>query len=179
MVLTSVLTALSLISLGNHHVDQSSHEVGEANANEGKVEHSLEHDGQSEKEFKAVDMIMHHISDAHDFHILGEGHNSVSLPLPIILYTEKGLVAFLSSEFKHDDHGKEVVDKKGLRFVKAHEHIYFASEKANHHGAFLTEIDGEIVNQAPLDFSITKNVFFDDGFCLDSICDLFLCGSEI
>ena len=52
----------------------------------------------------------------------------VSIPLPVILWTENGLVTFMSSEFQHDDTGSVIVEKNGQKFVKYHEEIYYASE---------------------------------------------------
>lgn len=116
--------------------------------------------GSSEKPFDTGDFILHHIADAHDFHLWGEGHHSVSLPLPVILLTDNGLVTFLSSAFHHDDEARQVVEKKGKRFVKHHEKIYYASEQANEHGEFITvNSKNEVANAKPLDLSITKNVF--------------------
>lgn len=114
----------------------------------------------TEKAFDTGAFILHHIADAHDFHFWGEGEHSVGLPLPVILYTEKGLVSFMSSAFHHDDEGKHVVAVNGQRFVKLHEKIYYASAQANEHGAYV-ELNAkhEALNAKPLDFSITKNVF--------------------
>jgi len=96
----------------------------------------------SGEKFDATSMIIHHIKDAHDWHLFdtknadGTTH-AVSIPLPIILLTEGNLDVFLSSEFHHGQH--EVV--KGDRIYKIeHEHIL--------------ETSGKKV----LDFSITKNV---------------------
>ena len=44
---------------------------------------------------------MHHIADAHEWHFWGEGENAVSIPLPVILYTEGNLDLFMSSAFNH------------------------------------------------------------------------------
>jgi F-type H+-transporting ATPase subunit a len=105
------------------------------------------------------DVIMHHISDAHDWHIFDWNDHAVSVPLPVILYTDKGLVSFMSSAFHHDDSGKEVVEKSGQRFVKYHEKIYYASSVANADGSYI-DFDDEhhALNAKPLDISITKNV---------------------
>ena len=117
-------------------------------------------DKSDQEEFKVTDMIMHHIKDAHDFHIVEWYGHSTTIPLPIILWTEKGLVTFMSSEFKHDDLGKVVVEKNEQRFVKFHEEIYYASESMNEEGAYLSLGDeGHPKNAHPLDFSITKLVF--------------------
>ncbi|MCP4521519.1 MAG: F0F1 ATP synthase subunit A [Cytophagales bacterium] len=115
--------------------------------------HNDNNHAKEEKEFNATEMIMHHIKDAHDFHIAGD----LSLPLPIILFTDNGLVTFLSSEFHHNDDGHVVVSKNGANFVKVHEKIYQLNAGVSH-----AEFDAEhhIINGvSPLDFSITKNTF--------------------
>ena len=125
-----------------------------ANATEKKPESG------DENEFNVTDMIMHHIKDAHDFHIMDWKGHAVSIPLPVILWTEDGLVTFMSSEFHHDDAGKVVVEKGGQKFVKFHEEIYYANDTANDEGSFVNFDEAHhATNAAPLDFSITKLVF--------------------
>ena len=116
----------------------------------------------AEEEFNSVEMIMHHISDAHDFHFLdytdSEGvEHAVSIPLPVILYTNNGLVCFMSSAFHHNDDGSYVVSKRGTNFVKYHEKIYQLND-----GASSLEFDEQhhpLNAVKPIDVSITKNVF--------------------
>jgi len=116
----------------------------------------------AEEEFNSVEMIMHHISDAHDFHFLdytdSEGvEHAVSIPLPVILYTNNGLVCFMSSAFHHNDDGSYVVSKSGTNFVKYHEKIYQLND-----GASSLEFDEQhhpLNAVKPIDVSITKNVF--------------------
>jgi len=116
---------------------------------------------EDSEEFNVTDMIMHHIKDSHEFHILDRKGKSVSIPLPIILWTDKGLVTFLSSEFHHDDDAKKVVTKKGQSFVKFHEEIYYANTEPNSFGQYvILDQDGHPTNDSPiLDLSITKLVF--------------------
>ena len=65
------------------------------------------------KEFDVNEMIMHHIKKILTNFILWILMAMQFLfPLPIILWTENGLVTFLSSEFDHDDSGKVIVKKK-------------------------------------------------------------------
>ncbi len=109
-----------------------------------------------EGDYDPTPVIMHHIQDAHSFHIYGEGHEAVSVPLPVILWTEKGLVTFMSSEFHHDSHGHHVVEKKGMYFVNYHEDI-FQLERPDE--TLTLDEEGHPTNTQPLDFSITKNVF--------------------
>ena len=112
------------------------------------------------EDFNVTDMIMHHIKDSHEFHILDWNGEGVSIPLPVILWTDNGLVTFSSSEFDHDDEGYKTVTKKGLSFVKYHGKIYYANSETNSYGQFLSfEGDKSPTNQKPLDFSITKLVF--------------------
>ena len=102
-------------------------------------------------------MILHHVKDAHEFHLWDWKGSPVSLSLPIILWTESGLTTFSSSEFHHDDEGHTIVEANGGRFVKLHEKIYQLN-------AGLTKIvyDSEhhpTNAQKPIDLSITRNVF--------------------
>ncbi len=117
----------------------------------------------SEKEksgsYNPVPMIMHHIADAHEIHFWGEGENAFSIPLPVILWTNNGLVTFMASEFHHDDAGHHVVERKGMKFTRSHGKIYYANEYADSHGSFIShDVDGHSENAKPLDFSITKSV---------------------
>ncbi len=110
-----------------------------------------------DKGFNAKEMIMHHVKDAHEFHIVDWDNKPISIPLPIILFTDNGLTTFMSSEFHHDDSGTHIVEKNGERFVKYHEKIYQLES-----GVDTLTFDEELhpTNaKLPLDFSITKNVF--------------------
>ena len=86
---------------------------------------ALSEGGEHEKTkegFNSVDMIMHHIADAHEWHFWGEGENSFTLPLPVILYTNGNLDVFMSSEF---DHGHAVVKKENRSYsIDSHGHIH-------------------------------------------------------
>ena len=95
-----------------------------------------------DEKFNPSEMIMHHIQDTHEIHIGGE----VSIPLPIILWTEHGLDVFMSGGFYHNE-DKTITTDKGS-YVLHHEKIYYAGDH------------GEGTHTAkPLDFSITRNVF--------------------
>ncbi|MEX0290440.1 MAG: F0F1 ATP synthase subunit A, partial [Flavobacteriaceae bacterium] len=122
---------------------------------------SEEKDPSQEEAFNASELIFHHIGDSHSFHVYGsdEDHfpKALTVPLPIILWTDSGLVSFMSSEFHHDLDGKVIVEKKGMKFVNLHDKIYQLKQ-----GATAVNFDAEHhpINAAkPLDFSITKNVF--------------------
>ncbi len=127
-----------------------------------ELKHETTHN-EADEEVDITKVAFEHILDSHSWHFWGEGHDAVSLPLPVILKGKNGLAVFMSSEFHHDAHGTVVVEKNGDRFVNFEEKIYYASENANEHGQYLetsTNEKGEVevLNEAVLDFSITKNV---------------------
>lgn len=115
------------------------------------------------KKINIAEVAFEHILDSHSWHFWGEGHDAVSIPLPVILKTNNGLVTFMSSKFHHDFHGKEIVEINGEKFVNFEEKIYYATETANEHGQYLEfghDAKGKeiVLNAKPLDFSLTKNV---------------------
>ncbi|GFZ83569.1 ATP synthase subunit a [Aquaticitalea lipolytica] len=112
---------------------------------------------QEKEGFNAKEMIMHHVKDAHEFHVFDWNEKPVTIALPIILYTDNGLTVFMSSEFHHDDSGHHIVKKDGQKFVKFHEKIYQLNADANE-VAFDDEHHPTNASM-PLDFSITRNVF--------------------
>ena len=114
-------------------------------------------DQNQDEEFNATEMIMHHVKDAHEFHIFEWNNEQISISLPIILYTDNGIVTFMSSAFNHDDSGTQVVEKDGQRFVKFHEKIYQLNPGAD---TLAFDAEDTVTNASlPLDFSITRNVF--------------------
>lgn len=68
--------------------------------------------GGSDGSFDAGEMIMHHVMDAHDIHLMTIGDHDISIPLPIIVWSnEDGLSVFLSSNFHH---GKAAYNRYAL-----------------------------------------------------------------
>ncbi len=100
--------------------------------------------GDSPKKIQPGDMIMHHILDTHDWHILDWKGHAFSIPLPIILFHEgRGFNFFMSSRF---DHG----------------HSEYRGYKIDHGKIMAVNSDGtinEIETNKIWDLSITKNVF--------------------
>ena len=81
------------------HVADSSQEMAHSGEAHGASSHGEAH---APEKFAPGKMIMEHIADAHDWHLWGEGHESVSISLPVILYTEsKGITLFSSARFEH------------------------------------------------------------------------------
>ena len=111
---------------------------------------------KSDEKYNPVPPIMEHISDAHSWHIVGGGHDAISLPLPVILWTDNGLVTFMSSQFHHDVEGHHIVTKNGMNLVNFHEKIYILNE-GEEQLAF--DEEGKVTNVRPIDISISKNVF--------------------
>lgn len=109
---------------------------------------------EKEGQFNAAEHAIHHALDAHEIHFA----DGAVVPLPVILYTDNGLVTFMSSEFHHTDDGSVIVEKKGMRFIKFHEKIYQLEDGADHvvidHNTHKPE-NAELV---VMDLSITKNV---------------------
>lgn len=117
--------------------------------------------GEGEKEkFDVIELIMHHIKDAHQWHILDyEKKNGekviVSISLPIIVVYKGHIDVFMSSEFEH---GHKVVEKGNNKYLLHDEKIYLADPDGK---LRFEEKDGEeiVLNESPADLSITKNVF--------------------
>lgn len=112
-----------------------------------------EHSESENKEFSATELINSHIGDAHDFHIADWNGHSISLPLPVILWSNDGIEMFSAAEFHHDNTGHHVANNK---YVRYNEVIYYADkfEKLSEEEKSPFNFDAR-----PLDFSITKNVF--------------------
>lgn len=149
-VITAVLLSFPVIA---HEGEDHTHD-SEGN----ELIEDLSHEQESEG-FNASEMIMHHVSDAHEIHFMGEGESSIALYLPIILNTNDGWKIFSSSHFYHnpvivEDHGEKVEYYKYEDYILFHEHVYYANEEGG-----LSLEHGHALNDAPFDMSITKNVF--------------------
>jgi F-type H+-transporting ATPase subunit a len=93
----------------------------------------------TETEFNPGSMIVEHVIDSHEWHIMTIGQKHVSVPLPVILYSSGKLDVFMSSEFHH-----------GHQSYKG----YKLESEGENKGKIIVEETGAI----PLDLSITKNV---------------------
>lgn len=95
------------------------------------------------KGFNAGDLILEHIGDAYEWHILTLKDKHISIPLPVILYSKhSGFHAFFSSKFHH-------------------EHSYKGFEISEEESALKGKIVERLPNGSlvrPFDMSITKNV---------------------
>ena len=104
-------------------------------------------DKTEKKSFNAGEMIIDHIGDAHEWHILSYNDFHLTIPLPVILMDNGTLVAFSSSHFHHG--------------TEAYNGYKLMNEGENKGKIVKVMEDGETVDanaKIPLDFSITKNV---------------------
>lgn len=118
------LFALLLVSTTSFCSEPDEHEP--VNATEAA------HSG--EEKVNITKVAFEHILDSHSWHLWGEGHDAVAIPLPCIIYSNtKGLQFFLSSVFEHGH-----AEYNGYRLVEE-------------------EIVSADTEEKILDFSITKN----------------------
>ncbi|WP_341899669.1 F0F1 ATP synthase subunit A [Fluviicola taffensis] len=123
------------------------------------------HEVEKVEKFHVGNMIMHHISDAHEWHLWGGHHDGVSIYLPIILM-DGGLKTFSSKHFYHGEavHTMDAAKNEHAEYVLGvgpaagyamfEEEIYKLGESGK-----LEIKNGAVVDaKSPLDFSITKNV---------------------
>jgi F-type H+-transporting ATPase subunit a len=117
--------------------------------------------GQVNTQAEVKAYIKHHLKDSHDFTLFSYSTDAgerkhFGFPLPVILWSSEGLVAFMSSEFHHNDDGHVLVEKKGLKFAKIHSKIYEIEKGAV--AVSFDESEHATNAQKPLDLSITKSV---------------------
>ena len=112
--------------------------------------------GGGNEEFDPGEMIMHHISDAHEIHIIGD----FAIYLPVILFTEDGVDVFSSSHLYHNVKHAQVNDTTTIEYMEYdnyimhHETIYYKGDSNDISGF----TDGHLTNAKPFDISITKTV---------------------
>ncbi|MCO5946385.1 F0F1 ATP synthase subunit A [Mucilaginibacter flavidus] len=95
-----------------------------------------------EKKFNPQEIIMEHIADKHEWHMYGKSY----LPLPIILYTDKGLETFSSAHLQ----------PQGTVYAGKYYSYMLVNNKIK-----VADVNGKIDeanNKKVLDFSITQNV---------------------
>ena len=83
---------------------------------------SADKEMSNEEAFNPTPYILHHIADSYEWHLWG----NVSIPLPVILYTEGNWDVFMSSEFNH---GKSKVIRGDRVYKIDHHHIVEENNK--------------------------------------------------
>ena len=114
-------------------------------------------DESEDLKFEIKKYIKHHLKDSHSFYLTSFTNNDtgkktyIEIPMPVILY-DNGFKFFMSSDFKH---GKEIVvsNETYYRMNYDNNKIY----KTNSDGIINISNEGKVLNEKPLDFSITKN----------------------
>ena len=147
----SLIWGQSTVAQHDAH-DAHEHEHAEGHHTEGL------HELEEKAGFDPSPFIIHHVADAYDIHLWGEGEGAVHIPLPIILYSEEhGLDVFMSSAFH--GHG-DVKHTEDGRYEMAHGHIALAGAH-NHDHAHDGHNDHDHTDHGSVlyDFSITKSVF--------------------
>ena len=117
------------------------------------------HSSHETKAFNPGEMIVEHISDAHEWHLWGHTH----IPLPVILKTDKGFEFFSSGNFRNDE-THEIIPFNGKNYTY----------KLNEKGKIIVwdemaQMENETATKTLFDISITKNVL-----TLFVVCGLML-----
>ena len=128
------LSLLAIVSFSTFSVAQHDGH-GHDHSEPGHSHQPADAHAKADEKFNAGEVIMHHITDSHEWHFATIGHTHVSLPLPVILYnTTHGFSTFLYNKF---DHGHKTHDG------------YYLNDKHK-----IASLDSSNF----YDFSITKNV---------------------
>ena len=125
--------------------------IPSARAEKGEQHNSSSHETElSEEEFNAGEFVIEHVLDAYEWHIATFGETHISIPLPIILYSNhpeihggQKLHLFWSSKFHHGHQ-----DYRGFRI--SHSEAYKGK---------IVEVDQEGKEMGrPIDLSLTKTI---------------------
>lgn len=99
------------------------------------LKHAVTSEHGEEDKVDLTKVAFEHILDSHSWHLWGEGHEAVAIPLPVIIYSNtKGLQVFSSGKFEHGH-----AEYNGYRLEEEH-------------------IVSSDTNENIYDLSITKNV---------------------
>jgi len=137
-----------------------------------------EHETVDESAFNAGEMIIEHVIDSYEWHIMTIGETHISIPLPVIIYHDGTWITFMSSKFvnhhthskqplffneqgemlKYDELGHGPDATFGIAIMNEGGHkgkiAYIKTKEYFEHHAIVEDIDAGL----PMDISITKNV---------------------
>ncbi|MFW5754117.1 MAG: F0F1 ATP synthase subunit A [Marinilabiliaceae bacterium] len=110
---------------------------------------------EDEGTFDVFELIMGHISDSHQWHVLDYTNRHgqeihLSVPLPVILWHDGEPWFYSSDDFYHSEDPAPLGDD----YVILKDETFYIT---NQYGTLENNESGEIVNPAPLDFSITQH----------------------
>ncbi len=131
--------------------------VSGAFASDNADPHATEGAGEK-KGFNAKEVILGHVKDAHDWHVLSIGDSHWTVPLPVIIYNpERGLSVFSSSKFHH---GHDAYD--GYRLLDAHymEHHHLDKKQYTEGSIIAVDANDQPTGAKIYDLSMTKNITF-------------------
>jgi F-type H+-transporting ATPase subunit a len=132
---------LVLVSAQTARQTEPSHKEAATVQYDEQAEHA---DHAAEEGFSPSDFVFDHILDAYDWHILSYDDFHLSIPLPVIIYSDtKGLNVFMFNRFHH---GHE--DYKGFRF----------ETHGENKGNIVEILDDGSTALPMLDLSFSKNV---------------------
>ena len=138
------------------------------------AQHAEENESAHEESFNAGEMIIEHIVDSYEWHIFDYGDFHLSIPLPVLIFHDGNLLAFMSSAFHHghapalfDENNHMIHAEKmnhnqavsyGLAIMHEGAHkgklAYIDVDEYIHHHKIVENTEAGM----PYDFSITKNV---------------------
>nr|WP_294789927.1 F0F1 ATP synthase subunit A [uncultured Mucilaginibacter sp.] len=104
-----------------------------------------------EEKFNTKELIFEHIGDSHSWHVALPFVKEISIPLPVILYTDKGFEMFSSAHFEHG-HADYTGKYYTYRLIKDKVSIVGANNELLP-GATLLKPHSTLI-----DFSLTRNV---------------------
>jgi F-type H+-transporting ATPase subunit a len=114
---------------------------------EGKKIENNNNEHHTTEKVDPIEAVMEHIADSYDWHIIDYNGHPISLPLPIILYSQNlGVNLFMSSKFEHGH-----AEYNGFKIAQEGENKSKIVE-------LVTDTNGSVAEILPIDFSITKNV---------------------
>jgi F-type H+-transporting ATPase subunit a len=135
-LLSTALFFVSSVSFAYEPVDKENDQNTKVNP--------VQHEEHKESGFDAGKMILEHVADNHQWHMWGH----TSIPLPVILKTDKGIEVFSSSHFGHEGEGQ--YQGKNYKYALKEGHVVVIDE-------MIGGVD-EVATATLTDFSITKNV---------------------
>ncbi|MET6998572.1 F0F1 ATP synthase subunit A [Chitinophaga defluvii] len=158
--MVALVTALCLHGFSNFSFAQTAPQAEHATtATTGEAAHdAAAHGSEAEapKKFNAKEVILGHVKDAYDWHLLSIGDLHVTMPLPVIIYNpEKGTTVFSSSKFHHGHDSYE-----GYRLVTEH-YLHEKGLKSSQYpeGKVIAVDANDMPTNAKIyDFSMTKNI---------------------
>lgn len=113
-------------------------------------------EAEGSKKIDAKELLLGHVKDSHEWHFFSLGEkNHVTIPLPVIVYSSKGLSVFSSAKFEDGEATHE-----GLRLVNAGYRAEHQLEEAAYPNEKIIAVDEQNnpTGEKVYDFSITKNV---------------------